>query len=108
MEASDSDSSEVGLERCSSVKSIQEVFDVVPDEKEYKFKIFTSGPSNKGTRLVFPLKKGKVLPYDTKTITKKGRCFEISFSKTLVPSINGFEAKQCDDWWEFTEGCFYQ
>ena len=69
---SDSDSDSV-IERVSSVKSTPESFDVVPADKDYQLRLFGSGFSSRGTKLVFHLSKNKELPYVTKTITKKGR-----------------------------------
>ena len=84
---SDSESDDGGIERVESVNSIPETFDVVPNTTEFKFKLFGSQCAKSGTNLVFPLKKGKELPYSTKTITKKGKgMFDhvLSFKKRFV------------------------
>jgi hypothetical protein len=70
MSESDSDSE---IERCSSVKSIPEVFEKVPANADFNFRFFGSQCSKSGTKLIFPLKVGKELPYLTHTITKKGK-----------------------------------
>ena len=51
----------------------KESFDFVPSPKEYKFKCFGTECSKSGTRFLFHLKEGKSLPYETFTITKKGK-----------------------------------
>ena len=66
----DSDSE---IERVSSEKSTPEWFDAVPFSKDYQLKMFGGGCSKSGTKLIFPLKKDKSLPYTTSTTTKKGR-----------------------------------
>ena len=114
----DSDS-DGGIERVESVSSMPEMFDVVPEKKDFQFKLFGYQCSKGGTNLVFPLKKGKELPYHTKTVTKKGRgeflwkcklclncfvsVFEIKFSKSLTPSVTGFSGHKEEDWWVFRE-----
>ena len=118
MSESDSDSD---IERCSSLKSIPEVFDRVPANVDFKFSFFGSQCSKSGTKLIFPLKAGKELPYLTQTITKKGRgiyqlryqcrlpfifyfqVFPLKFSKSLVPSVEGYVGKKEEDWWIFRE-----
>ena len=70
-DSSDSDSSP---ERCSSVKSVQELsFDEVPETKCFKMKFFGPDCSKGGTKVLFSLKEGKSLPYTGKIITKKGQ-----------------------------------
>ena len=69
----DSDSSG-GIERVCSVTSLPpKSYDHVPETMEFQFKFFGVGCSRSGTKLIFPLKKDKPLPYLTKTLTKKGR-----------------------------------
>ena len=71
MSLSDSDSSDI--ERVSSTKSIPECFDVVPVSKEFEFRFFGSDCSKSGTKVIYTLKKSKVLPYSFPTKTKKGK-----------------------------------
>lgn len=63
---SESESSDV--EEVSSQK-IPECHDTVPREIKYSMKFLGSQSS----KFVFTLKQGKALPYETSTITKKGR-----------------------------------
>ena len=65
--------SESEIEKCSSIRSAPECFDTVPETKEFKLKFFGNQCSKAGTKISFPLKEGKDLPYHTKTITKKGK-----------------------------------
>ena len=71
MSDTDSDSSEI--ERVCSLTSAPKSYDYVPETTEFKFKFFGVGCSRSGTKLIFPLKKDKPLPYCTKTLTKKGK-----------------------------------
>ena len=61
------------IERCSSLRSVPDSFDNVPESKDISFKMFGSDCSRKGTNVVFALKEGKTLPYWTTIITKKKR-----------------------------------
>ena len=60
-------------ERCSSVRSVQELsFEEVPETKDFKLKFIGPGCSKGGTKIIFTLKEGKKLPYTAKVISKKG------------------------------------
>ena len=61
MSFSDSDS-ESDIERVSSVNSTKESFDVVPENKDYKFKLLSNIESS-NVKFSYTLKKGKDLPY---------------------------------------------
>ena len=54
--------SESELERLSSVEGTKESFDVVPYDQEYKVKIY-AWTGKFLVKFVYPLKKGKDLPY---------------------------------------------
>ena len=64
--------SESDIERVSSLKSEPESFDINPFDKDFHLKMYTSKSKNP-VKIIFPLKKGKTLPYTTITKTKKGR-----------------------------------
>ena len=80
------DSEETDIERCSSIKSAPECFDIVPETIDFKFKFFGNQCSKAGTKIVFPLKEGKELPYHTKTVTKKGTGMLSFRTRNLVNS----------------------
>ena len=69
---SDSDSGSE-IERVSSEKRAPPTFDKNPFDQDFRFKLFGQHCSKSGTKFQFPLKEGKILPYSTITITKKGK-----------------------------------
>ena len=54
--------SESELERLSSVDGVKESFDVVPYDQEFKVKIY-AWTGKFLVKFIYPLKKGKDLPY---------------------------------------------
>ena len=68
MSDSESDS---GIERVDSGAPLE--FNTVPLTQDFQLRICGSQCGKNGTKLVFPLKAGKTLPYSTTTITKKGK-----------------------------------
>ena len=98
MESSDSD-----IEKCSSFSSTPESYDTVPDDMEFKFRMFGSGCAKNGSKIAIDVIKGKELPYETKRKLKIGKVFNVSISKCLLPSIDGFTRKYQDGWWIFTD-----
>ena len=99
----DSDSD---LEQVSS-QPVKEVYDTVPEDKKYKFKLFSSSRGSGGLELLekfaFDLKKGKQLPYITtlKGIYLCAKCsscsysytigYSFEFSRELLARVEGFE-----------------
>ena len=100
---SDSDSE---LEQVSS-QPVKEVYDTVPEDKKFKFKLLSSSRESGGLDLLekfaFDLKKGKQLPYTTtlKGIYRYGKCssyyyyfvigYSFEFSRELLVTVEGFE-----------------
>ena len=68
MSASDSESD---IERVSSTKSTQDSFDQVPQDQDYRFKLYDWN-GHFLDKFVYKLKKGKDLPYSVPK-TLKGR-----------------------------------
>ena len=107
------DDSNSGFEMISSQPD-KDSFEYVPDDRKYKFKIISRlevGPKKVG----YLLKKGLMLPYTTNS----GGCshklnifkmyiffysgFEISFSKSLEPSVTGYSGSDVGGMWEMLE-----
>eukprot|EP00092_Neocalanus_flemingeri_P094867 GFUD01120667.1.p1 GENE.GFUD01120667.1~~GFUD01120667.1.p1 ORF type:complete len:109 (-),score=32.03 GFUD01120667.1:193-495(-) len=92
------ESSESEVELVSSLKTPPVLYDKVPATQKFKLKLFGGQCSKAGTKLRFQLKEGKDLPYNTTTITKKGKVLEISFSKTLSPLVTGYSGGLGTGW----------
>ena len=60
------------LERASSVSSTPDLYETVPEDTEFKFKLYGKSYSKSGTKFVYTLKEGRHLPYDTRMVTNKG------------------------------------
>ena len=98
------------------IVSSQEGFEQVPEDKDYRMKIVTE---NKNIKVQYTLKKYNHLPYNTKLCSKiRGLflilntflliysiVFDATFSRSLVPSIEGYVGQLEDNgWWVFSKG----
>ena len=107
--------SDCELERFSSVKSVQDTFDTVPDDKRFKFKLLSKGVEV--DRFCYTLRKGKELPVTKKLENKFKYCksikkeslnsnfmsfvgYSVLFSSQLLPSFEGFiEGVEREGYW---------
>ena len=74
--------SDCELERFSSVKSVQDTFDTVPDDKRFKFKLLSKGVEV--DRFCYTLRKGKERPVTKKLENKFKYCKSINKYEVLL------------------------
>ena len=97
------------------MKSVQDTFDTVPDDKRFKFKLLSKGVEV--DRFCYTLRKGKELPVTKKLENKFKYCksikkeslnsnfmsfvgYSVLFSSQLLPSFEGFiEGVEREGYW---------